>query len=309
MIAKDITELIGKTPMVRLNSLGKGLGGVIYLKLESFNPMGSVKDRLGLAMIQDAEKKGIISPKSLIVEPTSGNTGIALAFICAQRGYRLALTMPESMSVERRRILSALGATLHLTPAHEGMSGAIRRAEELVEETPGALSLKQFDNPANPAFHEATTGPEIWEDLGGDVNVFVAGVGTGGTFTGVTRFLKSKNPSIKAVAVEPESSAVLSGHAPGPHKIQGIGAGFIPGVLQTDLIDEIATVTSDEAGGIARKLAKEEGIFLGISGGANVAAALRLAERDDFAGKNIVTVGCDTGERYLSTWLYQEEEK
>ncbi|MDF1568579.1 MAG: cysteine synthase A [Spirochaetaceae bacterium] len=309
MIAKDITELIGKTPLVRLNALGKELGGVIYLKLESFNPMGSVKDRLGLAMIKDAEKKGILSPESLIVEPTSGNTGIALAFICAQRGYRLALTMPESMSVERRRILSALGATLHLTPAHEGMSGAIKRAKELVEETTGALSLMQFDNPANPDFHEATTGPEIWEDLDGDIDAFVAGVGTGGTFTGVTRFLKSKKPSITAMAVEPESSAVLSGRAPGPHKIQGIGAGFIPGIMQIDLIDEIATVTSDEAGGIARKLAKEEGIFLGISGGANVAAALRLAERDEFAGKNIVTVGCDTGERYLSTWLYQEEEK
>lgn len=309
MIAKNITDLIGKTPMVRLNALVRGLRGVIYLKLESFNPMGSVKDRLGLAMIQDAEKKGLLSHETLIVEPTSGNTGIALAFICAQRGYPLALTMPESMSMERRRILSALGATLHLTPAHEGMSGAIKQAEQLVEETPGALSLKQFDNPANPEFHEATTGPEIWKDLDGKVDAFVAGVGTGGTFTGVTRFLKSKNPDVTGVAVEPESSAVLSGRSPGPHKIQGIGAGFIPSIMQTDLMDEIATVTSEEAGDIARKLAKQEGIFLGISGGANVAAALRLADRDDFAGKNIVTVGCDTGERYLSTWLYQEEDK
>ena len=309
MIARDMTELIGNTPMVQLNRLNTGLESSIYLKLESLNPMSSVKDRLGLAMIRDAEESGRLGPENLIVEPTSGNTGIALAFIAAQRGYRLALTMPESMSMERRRILTALGAELNLTPAHEGMKGAIRKAEEIVAETPGALMLMQFENPANPAFHEATTGPEIWKDLDGDVGAFVAGVGTGGTFTGVSRFLKARSDRIITVAVEPETSAVLSGESPGPHKIQGIGAGFIPGVMDTSLIDEVVKVTSEEAGSIARRLAKEEGIFLGVSGGANVAAALRLAARDEFRGKNIVTIACDTGERYLSTWLYQEEEK
>lgn len=308
MIANNVTELIGNTPLVRLNKLSGSGGATIFLKLESSNPMGSVKDRLGLAMILDAEEKGLLGSDSLIVEPTSGNTGIALAYICAQRGYRLALTMPESMSIERRRILTALGATLHLTPAHDGMSGAIRRAEELVEEIPGALSLKQFDNPVNPAFHEATTGPEIWRDLNGKIDVFVAGVGTGGTFTGVSRYLKKQKPAVKAVAVEPESSAVLSGRPAGPHKIQGIGAGFIPGVMDINLIDEIITVSADEAGRTARILAKEEGIFLGISAGGNVAAAMKLAALNDNKGKTIVTVGCDTGERYLSTWLYQEEE-
>ena len=309
MIAKDMTELIGNTPMVRLNRLAGDGAAEVYVKLEAMNPMGSVKDRLGLAMIRDAEERGLLSPDTLIVEPTSGNTGIALAFICAQRGYPLALTMPESMSLERRRILTALGAELHLTPAHEGMSGAIRTAEELVERTPGALSLRQFENPANPAFHEATTGPEIWRDLDGRVSAFVAGVGTGGTFTGVSRFLKARNPDILAVAVEPDSSAVLSGRSPGPHKIQGIGAGFVPKVMDVDLIDEIVTVTAEEAGETSRRLAREEGIFLGVSGGGNVAAALRLAERPEFRGEAIVTIGCDTGERYLSTWLYQEEER
>ena len=280
----------------------------IYIKLESANPMGSVKDRLGLALIGDAEKKGLLGPESLIVESTSGNTGIALAFICAQRGYKLAITMPESMSIERRRILTALGAELHLTPADKGMKGALAKAEEIVGKTPGALSLKQFDNPANPAFHEATTGPEIWKDLNGNVDAFIAGVGTGGTFTGVSRFLKEKNDRIKTFAVEPESSAVLSGRRAGAHKIQGIGAGFIPGVLQRDLIDEVMTITEEEAGETARRVARSEGIFLGISSGANIAAALKLAERNDFAGKNIVTIGCDTGERYLSTWLFQKEE-
>lgn len=309
MIANNITELIGNTPLVRLNKLSDSDGAEIYLKLESSNPMGSVKDRLGLAMIQDAEEKGLLGPESLIVEPTSGNTGISLAFICAQRGYRLALTMPESMSIERRRILTALGATLYLTPAHEGMSGAIQKAEELVKEIPGALSLKQFDNPVNPAFHEATTGPEIWQDLNGNIDVFVAGVGTGGTFTGVSRYLKKQNPAVKTVAVEPESSAVLSGRPAGPHKIQGIGAGFIPGVMDVDLMDEILTISAEEAGSVARRLAKEEGIFVGISAGGNVAAAMKLAAMNENKGKIIVTIGCDTGERYLSTWLYQEEEK
>lgn len=309
MIADNISELIGGTPLVRLKPSPEDNGVNIYLKLESSNPMGSVKDRLGLAMIEDAEEKNLLGPNSLIVEPTSGNTGIALAFICAQRGYKLALTMPESMSVERRRILSALGAALHLTPAHEGMSGAIRRAEELVEETPGALSLQQFENPANPAFHEKTTGPEIWKDLDGQVDVFVAGVGTGGTITGVSKYLKKQNSSLIAVAVEPESSAVLSGRKAGPHKIQGIGAGFVPGVMDMSLVDEIITMNAEEAGQTARRLAKEEGIFVGISAGANVAAARKLAAREEFKGKTIVTVGCDTGERYLSTWLYQEEDK
>ena len=304
-----MTELIGRTPLVRLNTLPEDKGATIYLKLESFNPMGSVKDRLGLAMIVDAEKKGLLSTDSLIVEPTSGNTGIALAFICAQRGYRLALTMPESMSLERRRILTALGAELHLTPAHEGMNGAIRKAEEIVESTKGALSLRQFENPSNPAYHEATTGPEIWNDLDGDVAAFVAGVGTGGTFTGVSRFLKSKSSTVKTYPVEPITSAVLSGESSGPHKIQGIGPGFIPGVLETDLIDEVLKVDSEEAGSISRHLARKEGIFVGISAGANVLAALQLASRPEYNGKNIVTIGCDTGERYLSTWLFQEEDK
>ena len=309
MLAENITELIGNTPLLRLNKLSVAGGASIYLKLESFNPMSSVKDRLGIAMIRDAEEKNLLDSDSLIVEPTSGNTGIALAFICAQRGYKLALTMPESMSIERRRILTALGATLYLTPAQKGMSGALQKASELVKETPGALSLKQFDNPANPNYHEATTGPEIWKDLDGKLSVFVAAVGTGGTFTGISRYFKKQNPAVKTVALEPESSAVLSGRPAGAHKIQGIGAGFIPGVMDIDMADEIITVNSEQAGIISRRLAKEEGVFTGVSTGANVAAAMKLAERDEYRGKNIVTIGCDTGERYLSTWLYQEEEK
>jgi len=309
MIAENITELIGNTPLVRLNRLSAEGGASIYLKLETFNPMSSVKDRLGLAMIRDAEEKNLLSSESLIVEPTSGNTGIALAFICAQRGYKLALTMPESMSMERRRILTALGAKLYLTPANEGMSGALGKAAELVQDIPGAISLKQFDNPANPDYHEATTGPEIWQDIKGKVDVFVAGVGTGGTFTGVSRYLKKQNHAVKTIAMEPDSSAVLSGKPAGSHKIQGIGAGFIPGVMDVDLADEIITVSSEQAGVTARRLAREEGIFAGISTGGNVAAAIELAKRKDLEGKNIVTIGCDTGERYLSTWLYQEEEK
>ena len=308
MLAANISELIGKTPLVKLNSVLAPGGAEIYLKLESFNPMGSVKDRIGLGMIQDAEERDLIGPDTLIVEPTSGNTGIALAFICAQRGYKLALTMPESMSMERRRILTTLGATLHLTPAHEGMGGAIRRATELIDSSPSAIGLKQFDNPANPDFHEKTTGPEIWQDLEGKVDILVAGVGTGGTITGATRYLKKKNPRLKAVAVEPESSPVLSGGRPGPHKIQGIGAGFVPNVMDTRLVDEIVTVNEEESGNIARRLSKEEGIFVGISSGGNVAAALKIAARNENRGKIIVTIGCDTGERYLSTWLFQEDE-
>jgi len=308
MLAKNISELIGKTPLVRLNRVPAPGGAEIYLKLESFNPMGSVKDRIGLGMIQDAEKRRLIGPDTLIVEPTSGNTGIALAFICAQRGYKLALTMPESMSMERRRILTTLGAILHLTPAQEGMSGAIRRAAELIDSSPSAIGLRQFDNPANPDFHEKTTGPEIWQDLEGNVDILVAGVGTGGTITGATRYLRKKNPRLKAIAVEPESSPVLSGGKPGPHKIQGIGAGFVPGVMDTSLVDEIIKINEEESGNISRRLAKEEGIFVGISAGGNVAAALKIAARSENKGRVIVTIGCDTGERYLSTWLFQGDE-
>jgi len=308
MLAKNISELIGRTPIVRLNRVLAPGGGEIYLKLESFNPMGSVKDRIGLGMIQDAEERGLIGPDTLIVEPTSGNTGIALAFICAERGYKLALTMPESMSMERRRILTTLGATLHLTPAQEGMGGAIRRAKELIESSPSAIGLRQFDNPANPDFHERTTGPEIWQDLEGRVDILVAGVGTGGTITGATRYLRKKNPRLKAIAVEPESSPVLSGGKPGSHKIQGIGAGFVPGVMDTNLVDEIITINEEESGSTARRLAREEGIFVGISAGGNVAAALKIAARSENKGRVIVTIGCDTGERYLSTWLFQEDE-
>ncbi len=307
MIFDNITELIGNTPMLRLKHISEEVGAAVHLKMESLNPMSSVKDRLGLAMIEDAEKKGLLNSNSLIVEPTSGNTGIALAFICAQRGYKLALTMPESMSIERRRILSALGAKLHLTPTQEGMKGAIEKAKEIAESTQGAIVLQQFENQANPDYHEATTGPEIYTDLGTEVAAFVAGVGTGGTFTGVTRFLKGKIPNLHAVAVEPVQSAVLSGQAPQGHKIQGIGAGFIPKVMDTGLIDQIITIDAGEAGTISRRLAKEEGVFLGISAGGNVAAAMKLARQDRFQGKNIVTIACDTGERYLSTWLYPEE--
>lgn len=309
MTAKDMTELIGNTPLVRLNSIPPTDGAAIYLKMESLNPMSSVKDRLGLALIRDAEEKGLLGTDNLIVEPTSGNTGIALAFICAQRGYRLALTMPESMSMERRRILTSLGAKLYLTPAHEGMTGAIRKAEEIVAGESGSLSLNQFENPANPAFHQATTGPEIWNDMEGDIAAFIAGVGTGGTFTGVSRYLKSRNAAVVSCAVEPDTSAVLSGESAGAHKIQGIGAGFVPGNMDTTLINEVLRVESEEAGKISRRLAREEGIFAGISTGANVAAALKLAARAEYKNQNIVTIACDTGERYLSTWLYQEEEK
>ncbi len=309
MLVNNMTELIGNTPIIKLSTISDEVGASIYLKLESLNPMSSVKDRLGTALIQDAEKKGLLGPESLIVEPTSGNTGIALAFICAQRGYKLALTMPESMSMERFRILTALGATLHLTPAHEGMTGAIKKAQEITESIKGAISLKQFDNEANPAWHEATTGPEIYRDLNGEIAVFVAGIGTGGTFTGVSRYIKKQTTNVHSVAVEPAGSAVLSGNPPGPHKIQGIGAGFIPGILDVDLIDEIIQIEADEAGKISRRLACEEGIIAGISSGANVAAAMQVGSQKKYKNKNIVTIACDTGERYLSTWLFQKEEK
>jgi cysteine synthase A len=305
-IYENITETVGRTPMVKLNRIAAGFPGTIALKLESRNPLGSVKDRIGVAMIEDAEEKGLISPGATLIEPTSGNTGIALAFTAAAKGYKLILTMPESMSIERRRLLQVLGAELVLTPAEKGMPGAILAAEQLVEKNPDAIMLQQFDNPANPAIHRATTAVEIWEDTDGKIDVFVAGVGTGGTLTGVASALKEKNPDLKAVAVEPNESPVISGGKPGAHKIQGIGAGFIPNNLDISLVDEIISVDGDAAGTMARRLAKEEGILCGISAGANVLAAVELAKRQENAGKLIVTVICDTGERYLSTWLFEE---
>jgi cysteine synthase A len=305
-VYNNITETVGCTPLVKLNRITEGLPGSVVVKLESRNPLGSVKDRIGVSMIEDAEKKGLIKPGSTLIEPTSGNTGIALAFTAAAKGYKLILTMPESMSIERRRLLQVLGAELVLTPAEEGMPGAIRAAEKLVEENPDAIMLQQFDNPANPEIHHTTTGKEIWDDTDGKVDIFVAGVGTGGTLTGVATALKEKNPNVKAVAVEPAKSPVISGGKPGAHKIQGIGAGFIPNNLHTDLVDEIIKIDGDGAGAMSRRLAKEEGILCGISAGGNVLAAVELAKRPENEGKLIVTVICDTGERYLSTWLFEE---
>lgn len=305
-IHENITQTVGHTPIVKLNRITKGLKATVAVKLESNNPLGSVKDRIGVAMIEDAESKGLIKPGSTLIEPTSGNTGIALAFTAAAKGYKLILTMPESMSIERRRLLQVLGAELVLTPAESGMPGAIAAAEKLVEENPEAIMLQQFDNPANPEIHSATTAEEIWLDTDGKIDVFVAGVGTGGTLTGVSTALKKKKPELKAVAVEPDKSPVLSGGKPGPHKIQGIGAGFIPNNMHTELIDDIVLVDSNDAGNMARRLAKEEGILCGISAGANVLAAVELAKRPENEGKLIVTVICDTGERYLSTWLFED---
>jgi cysteine synthase A len=302
----DITKTVGRTPLVKLNRITEGLPGTVAVKLESRNPLYSVKDRIGVAMIEDAEAKGLIKPGSTLIEPTSGNTGIALAFTAAAKGYKLVLTMPESMSIERRRLLQVLGAELVLTPAEKGMPGAIAEAEKLVEENPDAIMLQQFDNPANPAIHNSTTAPEIWEDTDGAVDVFVAGVGTGGTLSGVGGFLKEKKPEAKVVAVEPVQSPVISGGKPGPHKIQGIGAGFIPNNLNTEIIDEVIAIEGDDAGAMARRLAKEEGILCGISAGGNVHAAVELAKKPENAGKLIVTIVCDTGERYLSTWLFEE---
>ncbi len=306
-IAKDSTELIGNTPLVRLNRLTKDSKAEVVAKLESFNPLSSVKDRLGVAMIVDAEEKGLIGKDTIIVEPTSGNTGIALAFVCAARGYKLILTMPETMSMERRQLLSVLGAQLVLTPGAEGMPGAVRRAEQLAAENKNYFVPQQFKNPANPEIHRVTTAEEIWRDTDGQVDILVAGVGTGGTITGVAEVIKKRKPTFKAIAVEPAASPVLSGGKPGPHKIQGIGAGFIPDVLKTDLIDEIIKVTNEDAGIIARRLAKEEGILAGISSGAATWAALEVAKREENKGKLIVVVLPDTGERYLSTWLFQEQ--
>ncbi|MBN1823494.1 MAG: cysteine synthase A [Endomicrobiales bacterium] len=305
-IFKDTTKTVGNTPLVRLNALAQGLKAKILVKLESFNPLSSVKDRIGAAMIDEAEKKGLIKKGASIIEPTSGNTGIALAFVCAARGYKLTLTMPDTMSMERRQLLRSLGADVVLTEGAKGMSAAVAKAEELVKSTPGSFMPNQFKNPANPEVHRRTTGQEILNDTSGTVDYFVAGVGTGGTLTGVGETLKKSRPSVKLIAVEPKDSPVLSGGKPGPHKIQGIGAGFVPDVLNRKIIDEIIQVSSEDAGAIARRLAKEEGVFCGISSGANVWAALMLADRKEAEGKTIVTVICDTGERYLSTWLFGE---
>ncbi|MFC1991380.1 cysteine synthase A [Chloroflexota bacterium] len=304
-IAGNSSELIGNTPLVRLNRLTKGLKSDVVAKLESFNPISSVKDRIGVAMIVDAEEKGLISNDTVIVEPTSGNTGIALAFVCAARGYRLILTMPDSMSMERRQLLAIFGAELVLTPGAEGMPGAIRKAEQLVAENSNYFMPQQFKNPANPEIHRLTTAEEIWRDTDGKVDILISGVGTGGTITGIAGVLKPRKPGFKAIAVEPIDSPVLSGGEPGPHKIQGIGAGFVPDILRADFIDEIVKVTNEDAGIIARRLAKEEGILAGISSGAAVWAALEVAKRPENNGKLIVAILPDTGERYLSTWLFE----
>jgi cysteine synthase len=301
-----ILETIGRTPLVKLGRLFAGAGAEVLLKMESHNPMSSVKDRIGIAMIADAEHKGILKPETVIVEPTSGNTGIALAFVCAYRQYRLILTMPESMSVERRAILKALGAELVLTPAERGMPGAIEKAGELLRQTPNSWMPQQFDNPANPEIHEATTGPEIWEDSEHKIDAIVAGVGTGGTITGITRFLRKRNPNFKAIAVEPADSPVISGGKPGPHKIQGIGAGFIPKNLDPSLLSGAIAVTNDEAFEWGRRLARVEGVFAGISSGANVCATAKAIEKFGLQGRRIVTIACSFGERYLSTPLYKD---